>query len=350
MIESEWNFASLAKRKRPNRPPRNAKAKSAAAAAQPAAGRHAFTDPLVPKICLWEYARECGPLITQIRSFKDTVAGHYGLSDEQEIAFEAYAWAPGRKYGGLPSRRFKQGIDPQMVPFVEKVIHHCDAINQIAGRFNWGLFCSHEFPAMPWLEEGSRCPIRRVHEIWRSRGHSPHLPRLGRVAGDLQQMFGEDLSQRGEDFVNEIAEFVRSQFPDEVASRFHAFIIPADYFELYSTGDIADALKKQLVLLDRRKLKPNSDIIEQRHRDQAWVWLQQLGIMRLLHGYSPDELREVVNPLSDEDRKTMKVRGKDLRRMREDRDGARKAFRFLFNLLAPELPLNWRRWTQDMTD
>ena len=47
-------------------------------------------DPDAPKVCLWEYGRECGPLIELAREFKEIIASEFRLDDEIEIARLAY--------------------------------------------------------------------------------------------------------------------------------------------------------------------------------------------------------------------------------------------------------------------
>ena len=105
-VESDWNwFSKLPRREKGKKLPRNVE------------------DELV-RMCVWEYARECGPLIEAISKYRQTARA---------------------------GRRSRKQADELV-----------QTIDEIAGRFNWRFLCSPDFPSKAWLDLG---PGQRTKQI-----------------------------------------------------------------------------------------------------------------------------------------------------------------------------------------
>ena len=98
--DSDWNwFAKFPHRETGKKLPRSAE------------------DELI-RMCVWEYARECRPLVEAISKYRDTVRiGQRAREEADELV---------------------------------------QVIERMAGRFNWRFLCSPDFPDKAWLDLSSR--------------------------------------------------------------------------------------------------------------------------------------------------------------------------------------------------
>lgn len=323
----------------------------------------------IDKACLWEYGRECRPLIEQIKRLRDAVGQHYDASSDAEVALLTYQEIPFKKFNVLAEWTHKhpplasRHDDAVLRDKIEPIL---DEITRVVPRFNWGLFCSHEFPDLPWLGKGSTCPITKQHKIWPESivaGGTMITFNCKRLASKKGEQDRNDISSHkslpyvhsfraeliacegGTFNMNALIESVAEILPEDSqtgdAIPLHFFVIPDEDFLLYDKSHLSDAIKRHLNRLDRRKIFP--DPLQLKDRKNEWrAYLNALGVMRLLNGYSRPQLRNFV---ADVDDKTIdKLQLHDIDKLIESRRVVLPAFQGLFNVPADEVPIRWNRY------
>lgn len=253
-------------------------------------------DPAIQQICIWEYARECAPLIRRINRLRELVARHYEISDPREIALRAYAETPGLKYVEIPSAERTKLTKAAREKFEPKI---SDAITEIAAivpHLNWGLFCSHEFPDKGWLEE-SDCLIKQRHQLW----HRTTAVVAARVY-HLEYDLGDVLDGTSTAVVDELTEELKgiAERDPQDSRHLHCFVVPDSHFDLFEKDQLVDAFKRHLKHLQRRKLIPQLPYPSKPDREHAWTYVHRLAVMRILHNCTKKEIQDIHDSLADE--------------------------------------------------
>jgi hypothetical protein len=277
-------------------------------------------------MCIWEYARECSPLRANIEALRKLTGDFYGLSAPAEIAKATYervkgtaplvdAEATQKMLSRLNAKRKTRGKDRSLA-FIERWIELREAIDAIAGRFDWSFLCSASFPNQPWLMTEPKCPIKsrgadfqrtaplsgKIGELSVSYGKKKrikkgvHLPPLFRFDGDVANYLADGDVTVFDDLCENVREVMqRPEGPN--ATAFHCFVVPAQYFDRHSAEDIAAAFRSTCLLLDRRRLIPNDLVAGKFSRRTAKESLEWLAKMRFFHFFDRAERSVVLTKL-----------------------------------------------------
>lgn len=341
MDENEWNFSSLVKITKKGK-------------------RY---DPSIATMCLWEYGRECESLRKQIDFLRLAVREHYRVDDEAEIASRAYALTGRKAYVGLPPHPQKD-FEPGFLELLNEIDPAINELNQIAGRYNWGIFCSHDFPDKPWLAKGSTCAIRREHNVWDEAAipggtilnkvskrkprdsdgdfvsemvsAGPYLPYVSHSVLDL--IVCADSTVIAERLEDELADFSGSAMPGDTVP-VHIFAFRDQCLDLYDKKHILAAFKKHLDRIERRKFSRRDLLGGKPTRDRCWEWLHKLGIMRLLNGTTKKEVTQLME--AGDDHTVEQIRLLDVSSFSDFRREVPRTFKQLFNVRVGESPLHW---------
>jgi hypothetical protein len=331
------------------------------------------------RMCIWEYARECKPLVQAVDKLRTMVGSVFRIGDDEECARETYRRV--RKRGAVEaedlaalcisrrSRKFRQlaPAEKRHVDSIKYFFEHWpvleDRIRAIVPRFNWRFLCSPGFPAKPWLLGQSECGdlsseslflepaipvggkiIREVRHGKKTRNKSiRRLPRIHRIQFGVSGKRIVDIAR----FEDEIAEIAGTVEGDSHAQ---CFIIPNDYFLLYDAELLAASLREQCHLLDRRRLTLNNEVTSQFERTNCSAYLRALGMMRLFHEFDEGERNHQLNCLSERKRiqSIAPAKWKKIFAMIKGADGvearrtATKVLRRLFRVSAGELPISYK--------
>ncbi len=275
--------------------------------------------------CVWEYARECLPLVQRIRKLRMIVGNLMGIGDEGECARKTFrlVWARDgftriddvgvlAKSGSKTYRELSavaQRRNQSLQDFITRWTDLIDQISDITPRFDWRFFCSTAFPDKNWkvaakmsVDDGQAGVLFR-RTAWPSTGtfevRVPHgkkrtrtkqvrrMPKLYRLEVEVGKplVWGNPTEAGIIDlkiFEQDIIEIAQAQ-RESVGGRAHCFVVPDEYFDLHDPADLAAAFRSQCYLLDRRRPIANDVFWGQFGRVSCEAYLRSLGMMRLFH-------------------------------------------------------------------
>jgi len=217
------------------------------------------------KVFLWEYGRECQPLINLVEEIKGIIVGEYQFTDGEKVA--NFAYQVFKRKGRLALAVVPDGRPlEERYAFSEQLENLREKLDALVGNFNLGLFFSQEFPDMPWFDPQSKCGIKHDYEPWPKVIHKffAHVPYFhGDPKNYGTELFGDSESESDENF--------------------HCFIIPDGYFDWVPKEDMLADIKQRLDQLNRRKITPSDLNAFKLSRDNVRANLRWLAAMRVLH-------------------------------------------------------------------
>jgi hypothetical protein len=288
-------------------------------------------NPDAAKICLWEYGRECEPLIEQIDFLRNIASDHRPSATAGEIALLLYSVTGHRRYVPVAAEMHAVPMGADFASFADDAIPAVEEIEKIAWRFNWGLFCSEHFPDKPWLEPVNDCPIRRHHQIW----HESALPNPHVEHAELTLEIEQGAIANIGDVEHTLLDMagVTDSTGDLHA---HLFLIDDAVLDRHSPAAIAKQVKHQLDLRNRQRLNRGDAPFLNLTRDDKRTSLHRLAIARLTRGLSQQQALDTIGNnlarlnISDEVYRWLKV--EDATRFSDYRRDAIAIYRKLFHV------------------
>jgi hypothetical protein len=270
------------------------------------------------RMCIWEYARECRPLIQAVDKLRTMVGSVLRIGDDEECARETYQRVLNKgatDAEDIPaivmsrrSKKFRQ-LSPAEKKRVESLKHLSEnwpklveSIGAIVPRFNWRFLCSPGFPSKPWLLARLECGSLASDSLF----PEPAIPaggkftvkvkygkkKRGKIIRRLPKVYSIELAVSPKSIVDLFhfeQEIVEIAGAEEEEKRVHCFVIPDDDFLLYDSELLAAALRKQCHRLDRRRLMLTDNATMRFGRTNCSAYLRALGMMRLFHDYDAEE-------------------------------------------------------------
>ena len=281
------------------------------------------------RMCVWEYARECRPLIDAIAKFK-------AIPEPPRASRTRLA-------------RFNREQQRLLAP-----------INKIAGRFDWGFLCARDFPSKPWLSRSARSspqardslftetkvlqptdPYVEVKHGKKTRKQKvewrPFPPRFFGDVSDCFENGNREVFDRLDQFV---ASVMAEQF-DLGCNSFHCLVIPDSFFEIVEPDVLAAAIKHMCRCLDRRQLAPDADrTAPTLKRPNYEAFLRWLGIMRFYHLFDSEKRQQILDHLRKTPAKLNVYTSLAGANHAEARNRATRSFKRIFKVPPDCLPLS----------
>ena len=341
-----------------------------------------FTDltdstPRLLDVCYWEYGRECQRLIDLISKLRSLLREQYPKLDPEGIARAALNLARISR-GGMPTPTLKKS-DNRALELSHLSLQCAEDLNAFMQHLNWGLFCSPEFPAMPWFDGKSKCPIRAGQGIFFEFPNSS-LAKLSRtydpriVSLDLTQLFrrngekhddspDEDAIEAfwtsDDEGVSNLRSAIMESLPPPNSlghSKVHCFIVHDTLLDFRSADGLIRFFSSKINEIYRRKIMRPVDVpkdisgqfpekwketSEKAHpiRQHETKWLSWLGILRLRCNYPLKKIDKIAADPKGSEKRAEWLR--DNKKFSFARKRADEVFRILFPSLGSEKPISY---------